>query len=98
MRKKTIIISANLTNQVRIYLSHLGLLDTRTGKVRKGVNISGIVNQALIMFFHKKHGEQLEAVYVKRLIAEKNSEIDRLRREIKVLAEEAAAAVPNGNN
>lgn len=94
MRKKEQASTVKWSEKNRIYLSRLGFLDARTGKVRKEMNMSGFINNCVTMILeagkstqhHVAQPDELRSAWIKYCVAQKYKQIQKLQQEVVELA------------
>lgn len=95
------------TEKNLIYLSRLGFLDCRDGKIRKDMNMSGFINECVTMIcetgMHDRNrnvasSEELRHAYLKYQIGKRNKLIDQLRDEIENFGRKIVSEPKNDEN
>lgn len=90
MRKKDVSSTVKWSAKNKIYMQRLGFIDARSGKVRPEMNMSGFINECVTMLcesgMHPKAimagPDQLRHAWSKYCVAQKNTEIIKLQKEI----------------
>ena len=105
MKRKTSTSSVKWTKKNRIYLEKIGILDARTGGVKKnGMNLNKFINDSITMVLEagmnegtKHHAtvDDLESAWLKFQVAQNNKEIYALTEEIVYMVKRRKGLIRN---